>query len=74
MASKGEWCDLLRSVYLRRVFISFSSRPFHLLAMDNPVLYGARRTTPVLVPKLEEAARFLVLAVLSFRDSLLGPL
>ena len=39
--------------------------------MDNPVLYGVRRTTPVLVPKLEEAARFLVLAVLSFRDSLL---
>ena len=42
--------------------------------MDKPVLYDARRTTPVLVPKLEGAARFLVLAVLSFRDSLLGPL
>ena len=42
--------------------------------MDKPAAYGARHYTPVLVPKLEEAARFLVLAVLSFRDSLLGPL
>ena len=42
--------------------------------MDKPAAYGARHYTPVLVPKLEEAARFLVLAVLGICYSLIRPL